>query len=185
MNYLLQAISAFADIYYIADMAVKLSDLIKSYEGVPSGDFSVWVDKLELVAKLQKVTDLTTFLPLFLSGAAFSVYKQLSEEVQKDFDKLKGALLTAFSENSFSAYDQLRMRMLMEGESVDVFLADLRRLVALVGQTTPEPLLRCAFLAGLPQDLATQLKSLVAVETLSLEDLVGRARMMLSTSSSA
>ena len=163
-------------------MAVKLSDLIKCYDNSKGEDFSVWIDKLELVAKLQKITDLTTFLPLFLAGDAFAVYKQLSEEAKSDFGVLKKALLTAFSVNNFSAYEQLRARILMEGETVDVFLADLQRLVALIGQTDPEPLLKCAFMAGLPSEVATQLKSVAAVESLELGALAARARMMLTTS---
>ena len=164
-------------------MAVKLSDLIKCYENSKGEDFGVWIDKLELVAKLQKITDLTAFLPLFLAGDAFAVYKQLSDEVKKDFGQLKKALLTAFSVNNFNAYEQLRMRTLLEGETVDVFLADLQRLVVLIGQTNPEPLLKCAFMAGLPNEVATQLKSLAAVENLELGELVARARMMLTMSS--
>ena len=93
-------------------MAVKLSDLIKCYENSKGEDFGVWIDKLELVAKLQKITDLTAFLPLFLAGDAFAVYKQLSDEVKTDFGQLKKALLTAFSVNNFNAYEQLRMRTL-------------------------------------------------------------------------
>lgn len=69
----------------------------------------------------------------------------------------------------------------MEGETVDVYLSDLRRLVALTGQTDPEPILRCAFVAVLPIDVATQLKSIVAVENLELSDIVARTRMMLTT----
>lgn len=165
-------------------MAVKLSDLIKCYENSSGEDFSVWVDKLELVAKLQEITDLTTFLPLFLAGDAFAVYKQLSASVKKDFTKLKKALLTAFSVNNFSAYEQLRMRTLLDGETVDVYIADLQRLVALIGQSDAEPLLKCAFMAGLPHEVATQLKSVAAVENLGLTNLVARARMMISSSMS-
>ncbi|XP_067936897.1 E3 ubiquitin-protein ligase rnf213-alpha-like [Watersipora subatra] len=94
------------------EMSVKVSELIKTYEDGKSGDFSVWVDKLELVAKLQKVDDLTTFLPLFLSGAAFAVYKHLEDDIKEDYPKLKAALLTAFSVDRFSAYIQLQNRAL-------------------------------------------------------------------------
>jgi len=38
--------------------SVKLSDIISKYEGNNSGEFSAWLDKLELVANLQKITDL-------------------------------------------------------------------------------------------------------------------------------
>ena len=52
-----------------------------------------WVDKPVLVAKLQKDEALTTFQPLFLSGAAFAVYKQLPKEVMNGCAELKRATL--------------------------------------------------------------------------------------------
>lgn len=167
-------------------MAVKLSDLIKSYEDNNiSGEFSTWISKLELVAKLQKVEDLKTFVPLFLNGSAFALYEQLSEDVKGDYAKLKKELLTAFSINIYCAYSQLRERALQDSETVDVYLADLRRLVESMGQTNPEPLLKCAFVSGLPSDVACQLKATAAVEEMGLSEIVTRARAILSTNSGA
>lgn len=164
-------------------MAVKLSDLIKQYEGSGSGDFTEWSDKLELVAKLQKINDLHDFVPLFLSGAAFAVYQQLSEDVKKDYGLLKAELVQAFGVNCFTAYESLQSRKYVDGETVDVYMADLRRLVTLVGQPNPESMLKCAFVSGLPVEVAIQLKSIVAIEKLNLDEIVTRARMILSTQS--
>lgn len=44
---------------------LKFSDLIKQYDG--QGDISEWLEKLELVCKLQKVKDLQSVIPLSLS----------------------------------------------------------------------------------------------------------------------
>jgi hypothetical protein len=163
---------------------VKLSDIITKYEdNTTSGDFADWVEKLELVAKLQKIESLENFLPLFLSGAAFAVYKQLSADDKESYDKLKAELVLAFGVNSYAAYEQLQRRVFQEGETIDVYLADLKRLVTLMEQTNAEPLLKCAFMAGLPSDISVQLKSVAAVEKLNLSSLVTRARMMLSTRS--
>ena len=133
------------------------------------------------MAKLQKIEDLKSFLPLFLNGAAFAVYKQLPDSDKADYEKLKAGLLLAFGVNCYSAYDQLQQRVLEEGETVDVYLADIRRLVTLIGQSNAEPFIKCAFMAGLPSTLSIQLKSVAAVEKLGLSDLVTRARVMLST----
>ena len=167
----------------MASKAIKFSDIIKSYEDQnTSGEFFVWIEKLELVAQLQGLTDLPKFLPLFLSGPAFSVYQQLSDETKKDYDLLKAELSTAFSIDPFTAYDELKSRVLIENESVDVYLADIRRLVALMGHGHHgEPLVRCAFVSGLPSDVAMQLKSTVNVERLGLAELVGKARAMLAS----
>ncbi|XP_067943202.1 uncharacterized protein [Watersipora subatra] len=162
--------------------SVRFSDIIKSYKDYnTSGEFSVWIEKLELVAELQGVTDKLKFLPLFLSGSAFAVYQQLSNEVKADYNKLKHELRTAFSIDVFSSYEQLKSRMLSEGESVNVYLADLRRLVNLMGQTNPDPLLRCVFVGGLPSDIALQLKSTVDVDSMELPALVSKARAMLAS----
>ena len=88
--------------------SVKVSDIITKYEGSASGDFAEWLEKLELVAKLQKVEDLHTFLPLFLNGPAFAVYQQLSEADKNDFGKLKSGLLSAFGVDCYAAYEQLQ-----------------------------------------------------------------------------
>ena len=164
---------------------VKLSDIVTKYEGSSSGDFMEWIEKLELVARLQNITELTAFLPLFLTGPAFAVYKQLPQATREDYVKLKEGLRQAFGINCYAAYGQLQRRVLQEGESVDVYLADLRRLVELMGQQNAEPLLKCAFVTGLPSDITMQLKSMAEVENLGLDHLVTRARMMLSTRSTA
>lgn len=166
-------------------MSVKVSDLIKTYEDQSTGDITEWIQKLELVASLQKVDDLKSFLPLFLSGPAFAVYNQLSEEVKSDYDMMKMELLQAFGTNNFHSYELLVKRVYRSGETVDVYISDLRRLVSLIGQKDPEPLLRCAFVAGLPTGIAMQLKSIVAVEKLCLADLVARARMIMSSNDEA
>ena len=69
-----------------------------------------------MVAKLQKVEDLKTFVPLFLNGSAFALYEQLSKDVKDDYAKLKKELLTAFSKKIYSAYSQLRERALQNSE---------------------------------------------------------------------
>lgn len=166
----------------MAECRVRVSDLLKHYEdNAISADICEWLQKLELVAQLQKIKDLAGILPLSLSGSAFAVYNQLDEGVRMDYKKLKGELLLAFRMNSFHAHGTLLGRKYRSGETVDAYVADLRRLVSLIGQTEPEPLLKCAFVEGLPPDVSVQLKSIAAVEKLSLVELISRARMIMST----
>ena len=163
-------------------MAVRLSDVISKYEDAEkSGDIAEWLDKLELVAKLQDITKLESFVPLFLSGPAFAVYQQLNESDKSDYPKLKFQLVQAFGQDCFVAYEMLQRRVLGENETVDVYVANIKRLVNLMGQSVPEPLIKCAFVTGLPMDVATQLKALMAVESMALPEVICRARMILST----
>lgn len=165
--------------------SVKFSDIVKSYVDYnTSGEFTVWVEKLELVAQLQDITDKLKFIPLFLAGPAFAVYQQLSDDNKKDYEKVKPQLTTAFSTNSFAAYEQFRNRVLTEGESVDVYLADLRRLAQLIGQRDANVFIRCAFVAGLPPEISRQLRSMANLDKMELSDIVAKARGMLATSSS-
>jgi len=161
--------------------AVKFSDIIKLFDG--SGDFSEWVEKLELVAKLQNVNDLHTFLPLFLSGGAFLVYQGLSDEVKEDFKKLKQALLSSFSADASTAYEELRNRHLRNNESVDIYLADIKRLARLIDPAISDRFLGVAFLAGLPSQIKKQIQSSSTCEDLDLEDYVDIARKLVKTCS--
>ena len=150
----------------------RFTDMIPQYDG--TGDFAEWVKKLELVAKLQGVCELENFLPLFLVGEAFLVYDALSSKDQGDYVRLRSQLCRAFSSDMFSAYDKLLGRRYTPGESVDVYLADLTRLGGLIG--SPENLLKCAFISGLPSEMRSQLKAAAALEAMTLPEVVERAR---------
>ena len=82
---------------------VEFADLVSQYDG--SGEFSEWIQKLELVAKIQKVDDLHVVLPLLLSGGAFAVYQGLSEDVKEDYANVRNALTAAFSSSPLTAYE--------------------------------------------------------------------------------
>ena len=71
--------------------------------------------------------------PLRLTGGAFAVYQQLPDADKQDVLKITKALRTAFAVDSFTAYDQFVARRLQPGETVDVFLAELRRLAVPFG----------------------------------------------------
>ena len=70
-------------------------------------------------------------IPLLFDGPAFAVYDQLKEEEKQDADKIEFALRTALACDKFLAYDKFRNRQSKNGESVDVYLVDLKRLAHL------------------------------------------------------
>lgn len=160
----------------MGDVNVKLVDIIKQYSG--DSDFCEWNDKLELVAQLQGIQKLETFLPLFLSGGAFVVYKGMSDDVKSDYRKLKEALVEAFSVNPLVAYNEFVHRRLASGESVDVFLADLQRLGSLVGK---DNWIKLAFIGGLPEETQRQIKAMSGVYSMDLSEVVARARALVGT----
>ena len=58
---------------------------------------------------------------------AFAMFQQLSAENKGDFDTIKDTLLNAFAMDWFAAYMQFVEHHLHLEETVDVFLADVKR----------------------------------------------------------
>ena len=168
-------------------MAFKYGDVLKVYEGVEqSGDIMKWLGKVEMVMELQQVEKKETFMPMFLAGQALEVYLQLSQEQKADYERLVGALQAAFSPSPFSAYEELQQRHYRQGEAVDAYLADIKRLLALAGgfKDPPDMLVKSSFVTGLPQDVKKQLLAMSDAGELSVGELVVRARAVLSASES-
>ena len=138
------------------------------------------------VLTLQWTTcDFEKVLPLFLTGEAFAVYDGLAMKDKNDYEALKASLTKAFSLNKFSAYEAFVSRRLAQGEAVDVYLSELRRLGRLVSKDLPEEWLKCAFVNGLPDDVKLQLKAATAVDSMAVAAVVERARIILSVMDSA
>lgn len=90
------------------------------------------VRKAELVCDLCGVENIAIVLQLQLTGGALAVFQQLSKEERKDVGCIRNAMYVVFATDPFVAYDLFVARRLNANESVDVYLADLRRLVNLV-----------------------------------------------------
>uniref|UniRef100_A0A5S6Q4C2 Uncharacterized protein n=1 Tax=Trichuris muris TaxID=70415 RepID=A0A5S6Q4C2_TRIMR len=153
--------------------------LIPEFDGSHSQSVTEWFEKLELVCRLRKVADVACVIPLRLSGGAFAVYLHLPDEDKKSAAKVKAALLAAFAKDPFAAYDEFSCRKLRNGESPDVFLADLRRLASLFGGV-PEKAMMCAFIAGLPESVRRLLRASSRLGELSLNQVLVQARAVLS-----
>ena len=153
--------------------------LIPEFSGSGGKSVTEWFEKLELVCRLRGVTDLKTVVPLKLTGGAFAVYQHLSDKNKDDFEAVKTALVSAFSTDAYMAYEQFISRRLTPSESVDVYLADLRNLASLFGGI-PQRALTCAFVAGLPDSTRKLLRASSRIETLTLEEVLIRARAVMN-----
>lgn len=156
--------------------SVKVTDLVRQFDG--NGDIVEWLNKFELVVSLRDIKDSHTVVPLFLEGSAFAVYNELSESSKKSFELIKKALIEAFSLNAFQAYEQLTKRVWCD-ESVDVYLADLRKLARLA-DVSSDTLLKRAFIVGLPSVVSRELRAVSKIESLSLSSIVERARSLMA-----
>lgn len=152
--------------------------LIPEYDGSDKQSVIEWLEKLELVCKIRGITDVASVIPLRLTGGAFAVYLQLTDKERKSTEKVKEALVSAFAIDPFMAYEQFAARKLRNGESPDVFLAELRRLASLFGGMSDKGL-ACAFVAGLPENVRQLLRAGSRMESLDLSQILTRARAVI------
>jgi len=131
-----------------AIVMIKLGDVVSRYDG--TDDFAEWVAKFELVARLQKLENLEAVMPMFLSGGAFVVYEGLAESAKRKYSELKHALEKAFCLDRVAAFSELCRRRLADNESVDVFIADVKRLVRVIDANVCEEWVKSAVIVGLP-----------------------------------
>lgn len=146
--------------------------LIPEYNGETSPE--EWIQKAELVCSLRGIARLEKVIPLRLTGGAFAVYQQMPDEDKPDAAKIKEALRRAFGIDKFVAYEQFVSRRLRTGESVEVYLADLKRLASSFGGM-PNEALSCAFVAGLPESVRQTLRAGARMEEMDLHQIVARA----------
>ncbi|XP_068231906.1 uncharacterized protein [Palaemon carinicauda] len=93
-------------------------DMIKPFTG--KGDVVSWLKKVTLVAKLQKIVDLASFIPLYLEGDALALYLEMGDEDQECAAKIQKKLKVAFSDDPFSAFGKL-FQLKWTGEPDDVY----------------------------------------------------------------
>ena len=60
-----------------------------------------WLNKLKLVAKVQKIEDVATLIPMYLEENALMGYLEMGEKDQADAESIEKKLKTAFSEGAF------------------------------------------------------------------------------------
>ena len=138
-----------------------------------------WLENLELTCELCEISKIERVLQLRLKGTARETYRQLSKEQQDDVEEIKRALIKAYETDSFVAFEQFTTRHLRPEESADEFLTDLQRLARLVGETPPECWIKSTFVNGLPSDVKGLLRSSTRLETLTLREVLERARAVL------
>ena len=95
-------------------------------------DLSVqkWIEKAELIYQLSGVKCIECIVPMCLSGGAYAVYQQLSINKRRDFSCIKSALNMAFALDSVSAWKEFMAHKLHPEETVDVYLAELPRILS-------------------------------------------------------
>lgn len=166
-------------------MASKVTgDMLKAFSG--EGDLVAWLAKVKLVAKLQKISDLASFLPLYLEGDALALYLELSDAEQIDIDAIEKKLKEAFTDSAFIAFAKLSQKR-WAGEQVDVYANELKRLGGLAGFTGVglNRLVVLSFINGFPANISCELQQISGIFTMELSDVIARARVLTANKSDA
>ena len=103
--------------------------MIPEFNGFLTGPSMVeWFEKAECVCRLCKIKEPALVIPLRLTKGDYAVYQQIRDDA--DLEEIKQALYAAFGADPFVAWRQFTKQRLEPGKTVDVYLADLRRLAA-------------------------------------------------------
>ena len=160
----------------MADIKIT-TEMMKSFNG--DGDVVAWLRKAKLVAKLKKIDDQASFLPLYLEGDALALYLEMSDSDQADVTKIEARLKQAFTEGAFSSYSRLGS-LKWVGEQVDVYANEIRRLAGLSGFKGEglERIIKLTFVNGFPDHISVALQQVPNVETMEMSELVTNARVL-------
>lgn len=159
---------------------LKITDVLPRYNGL--SDISTWLKQAELAKDMLKLDSLVTVIPMFLDKDAFTTYDHMSTDDKKDIEKIKTALIKTFAIDVYSAYEQLASRSWAGGESVNSYLADLKRLAKLagVGQNDGDTLLKLSFVTGLPKHVAAQIRATPKLGGMDICEILGVAKALMT-----
>ena len=152
------------------EMEKLAKEMIRPFNG--KGDLGAWMKKLKLVAKLQKISDLASFIPLFLEDDALVLYLEMSRENQQDEERLK----VAFTERPLESYKKLK-KIKWTGESVDMYHNNIKRLAGYMGRGQDQTA-KLAFVTGFLDSLSVRLQQLTRVNKMEITDLILTARVL-------
>ena len=170
-------------------MSLKVDSFLKPFRGTSSEDedFDVFWQKFSVLAKIQKWSDdaaMLLHLPLFLEGDAFLVFSKMADDDRKTMKEVEAKFREAFSCTPAAAY-RFVGRRLKPDESVDAYVADLQRLLALSGHqqsSDDDPVVVEQLIAGLPTDFARQLRLSMAGKKLAISNCMEYVRVLRATS---
>lgn len=155
----------------------RIAEMIKSFSG--DGDVVAWVQKVKLVARLQKLEDLASLLPLLLEGDALALYLEMSEDDKKDATKIEQRLVGAFTDGPFIAYGKLT-QLRWSGEQIDIFATEARKLASLAGFVGAglEKAVKLAFVTGLPNSVSVELQRVEDIMEVPMSEVISKARIL-------
>ena len=156
---------------------VWLSEIVSKFDG--EGDVAAWIEQVRIAKRIMQLADadLADLASLALKGKAFAVYQEMPPGKRADFEEIAEALMTAFAEDKLLAHAAASERKYVEGEGVDAYLNELKRLGRIAKAS--EDTIQCWFILGLPTEVAEQLRATPKVHSLPQETVLEMARAMV------
>ena len=113
------------------------------------------------------------------------MYLEMDAAKRADYNLLSQELMRAYNDNEFVAYSKLRT-VKWTGEPVDVFANNIWKLARGSGLKGDglEQVVKLVFITGFPDHIAVELQQIQDVETMSVGDVLKRARILASNSGS-
>ena len=150
------------------------------------GDFTDWLERFEICASANEWDKKTRALklPTLLEKEALVAWLSIPEETRKNYDEVKQSLCSALKPKQFSSFAEFQARKLRPGETVQMYLHHLQRLLesALpdLDAESKDKLLFQQFIAGVPDECSRALRSNPDITTTT--QAVARARLLMSVS---
>ena len=165
-------------------MSFKLDGFLRPYRGKEDDLSAFWSKFLVLAAANSWDTEekKATHLPLLLDKAAYQVFDALSDDNKKKPDEIKAALSQAFAMSAAEAYRSFTARVMRRGESVDAYVAELKRLLVLskhkIADDDKDPMLMEQMIRGLPRDFSREVRIQCSGNDMTITDIMTRVRAM-------
>lgn len=166
---------------------LKLGDIVSKFSGGPHEDLEQWFDKLtvsvELMLEGETGVDvskkLTKLMPLFLDGAAYATWKQLSTSQKESLEEIKNALRRVFGKTKAAAWREVKSVKLLPGESVDVMADQIQTLLGIITDgDVPEQMVSTFLLDALPGEISAQV-IMQCGEDMELRPIISCAKSLL------
>ena len=166
-------------------MAATHVSIPKSFS---SGDAREWFQKFEICSDANgwDGAKKAKKLPTLLEGEALAAWMELTEEEKRDFGVAKEKLIRKLAPLEFVSLEQFQKRAIFPGESIGMYLYELKRLLRQampeLAEDASQQLLIHQFLAGLPAPVSRQLRAVG--NTTNLEQIAERAKVLMVVDSS-
>ena len=153
------------------------------------GDPTEWFKCYELCCSANDWSDKLKAkkLPTLLEGEALGTWLELTAEQQASYADAKAKMVERLAPVQFVSMDDFHRRHFLPGESLSVFVHELKKLVEQAMPKTDAPtrqqLLIHQFLTGLPSVVSKQLRTVGEID--DLEKLIQRAKLLMTIDAQA